>query len=174
MAYSRLAWGGIDGSPSNHNWFVSPESPRIPVPGIPNQTFSKNSVHGKRMIPNIFVSSTIADLHYLRDGLCDAIDELCYHPVMSEHGEVGYLHPNTAAESCYRSVGQCQMVVLIVGKRYGSTGEDGLSVTHREFLAAKSDTARIITFVEPEILSYKEVFCAGTERYRRAHVSQHG
>ncbi|MEK6257214.1 MAG: DUF4062 domain-containing protein [Planctomycetota bacterium] len=112
------------------------------------------------MIPNVFVSSTIADLHYLRDGLRDAIEELCYHPVMSEHGEVGYLNPTTAAESCYRSVRQCQIVVLIVGKRYGSTSDDGLSVTHKEFLASKDQHIPTITFVEPHVLSYKEVFHA--------------
>ena len=118
------------------------------------------------MIPNIFVSSTISDLHYLRDGLRDAIEELCYHPVMSEHGEVGYLNPNTAAESCYRSVRQCQIVVLIVGKRYGSTGDDGLSVTHREFLGAKDEQVPIITFVEPQVLNYKDVYHAD----RKAHL----
>lgn len=112
------------------------------------------------MIPNIFVSSTISDLQYLRDGLRDAIDELCYHPVMSEHGEVGYLNPNTAAESCLRGVRQCQMMVLIVGKRYGSTSDDGLSVTHKEFLAAKGEQVPVITFVEAQILNYKEVFHA--------------
>lgn len=112
------------------------------------------------MIPNIFVSSTIADLAYLRDGLRDAIDELCYHPVMSEHGEVGYLNPSTAAESCYRSVQQCHMIVLIVGRRYGMTGNDGLSVTHKEFLAAKEHHIPTITFVEPQVLSYRDVFHA--------------
>lgn len=112
------------------------------------------------MIPNIFVSSTIADLNYLRDGIREAIEELCYRPVMSEHGEVGYLNPNTAAESCYRSVGQCQMVILIVGKRYGSVGDDGLSVTHKEFLAAKEENVPIITFVSSHVLTHKGVYDA--------------
>lgn len=112
------------------------------------------------MIPRIFISSTIADLHYLRDGLRDAIEELSYQPVMSDYGEVGYLNPTTAAESCYVSVRQCQMVILIIGSRYGSTGEDGLSVTHKEFLAAKEDQIPIISFVEQKVLNYKEVFQA--------------
>jgi hypothetical protein len=110
------------------------------------------------MIPSIFISSTIADLRYLRDGLRDAIIELAYQPVMSEYGEVGYLHPTTAAGSCYRTVTQCQMVVLIVGKRYGSIVADGLSVTHKEFQAAQEHQIPVITFVEPQVLSYKEVF----------------
>ncbi len=110
------------------------------------------------MIPNIFISSTIADLQYLRDGLRDAVNDLRYHPVMSEHGEVGYLRPTTAADACYRTVEQCQMVVLIIGKRYGSIGADGLSVTHKEYRAAQLSQIPTITFVEPQVLHYKDVF----------------
>jgi len=110
------------------------------------------------MIPSVFVSSTIADLHYLRDGIRDAIEDLAYRPVMSEYGEIGYINSSTAAESCYRSVRQCQIVILIVGRRYGSIDSDGFSVTHREYLAAKDSSLPTITFVEPEVLSFKEVF----------------
>lgn len=110
------------------------------------------------MLPSIFLSSTIADLHYLRDGLRDAIDELAYRPVMSEYGEIGYINPTTAAESCFRTVKQCQMVVLIVGRRYGAVDSDGLSVTHREYMTAKNEGLPTITFVEPDVLNYKEVY----------------
>jgi len=43
------------------------------------------------MIPNIFISSTIKDLKYLRDAIRELISEIGYKPIMSEHGEVGYL-----------------------------------------------------------------------------------
>ena len=110
------------------------------------------------MIPNIFLSSTVADLKYLRDGLRDAVADLAYNPVMSDHGEVGYLNPTTAAASCYRSVKQCQIVVLIIGKRYGGVDHEGISVTHKEFRAAKEHEIPTITFVESQVLNYKEVF----------------
>ena len=115
------------------------------------------------MIPNIFISSTISDLQYLRDAIRDAIVDLRYHPVMSEHGEVGYIRPTTAATACYRTVEQCHMVILIVGKRYGSTGDDGLSVTHKEYLAAKEANIPTITLVEQQVLHYKEVFDASPD-----------
>ena len=115
------------------------------------------------MIPNIFISSTISDLHYLRDGLREAVEDLGYHPIMSDYGEVGYINPSTAAESCYRSVKQCQIVVLVVGKRYGNVGTDSLSVTHREFRTAQIEQIPTITFVEPQVLSYKEVYDADPE-----------
>lgn len=110
------------------------------------------------MIPNIFISSTISDLHYLRDALRDSVADLSYNPVMSDYGEVGYLHPQTAAASCYRSLRQCQMVVLIVGKRYGKIAQDGVSATHREFLTAQECGIPTISFVEAQVLNYKEVY----------------
>ncbi len=110
------------------------------------------------MVPSVFISSTIADLHYLRDGVRDAIVELSYRPVMSEHAEVGYINPTTAADSCYRSVSQCHLMVLIIGRRYGTVGDDGVSVTHREYRAARAKGIPMITFVEPQLLSFHEVF----------------
>lgn len=101
------------------------------------------------MIPNIFISSRIEDLRHLRSVLRDAVEELCYNPVMSEFGEVGYLGNRSAVDSCYHTVPQCQMMVLILGKRYGHLGEDGLSVTHKEYHAACEAGIPIITFVDP-------------------------
>ncbi len=112
------------------------------------------------MIPNVFISSTIADLHYLRDALRDAVEDLAYRPIMSDYGEVGYLAAATAADSCYRTVAQCHMVVLIVGRRYGSVDKDGISVTHREFLTAREKKLPIVSFVESDVLSFKQVYDA--------------
>lgn len=109
------------------------------------------------MIPNIFISSTIADLRYLRDALRGAVIDLAYNPVMSEHGEVGYLNPSTAAESCYSSIRQCQMAVIIIGRRYGEPSEDGISVTHKEFRTAREHDIPLIAFVESEVMHYKDV-----------------
>jgi hypothetical protein len=112
------------------------------------------------MIPNIFVSSTVEDLRYLRDGLRDAIEELAYNPVLSEYGGVGYLNPSTAAESALATVQQCQMMVLIIGKRYGSAFKNDLSVTHNEMLKAREMRIPIITFIDEEVLAYKKIYDA--------------
>jgi len=115
------------------------------------------------MIPNVFVSSTIRDLNYLREAVRETLMDLAYHPVMSDFGEVGYMHPATAASSCYRSVEQCQIFVLIIGRRYGSVADDGISVTHREFKTAQEHGIPTITFVEPQVLTYKEVYDASPD-----------
>lgn len=110
------------------------------------------------MIPNIFLSSTITDLHYLRDSLRDAILELQYQPVMSERGGVGYLFPTTAADSCCRAIANCQLVVLIVGKRYGDPTDSGISTTHREYRTARDANIPIITLADASVLHYKDVY----------------
>lgn len=112
------------------------------------------------MIPNIFVSSTVDDLRYLRDGLREAIEDLAYNAILSEYGGVGYLRQATAADSCVATVQQCQMMVLIVGKRYGSISTDGLSVTHHEMRKARELRIPIITFVESDVLAYKKIYDA--------------
>jgi hypothetical protein len=43
------------------------------------------------VIPNVFVSSTILDLQYLRDAVRDVVIELGLRPVMSEYSEVGFV-----------------------------------------------------------------------------------
>jgi hypothetical protein len=115
------------------------------------------------MIPNVFVSSTIRDLHYLREAIRETVLDLSYNTVMSDFGEVGYLHAAPAASSCYRSVEQCQLFILIIGRRYGSVGEDGVSVTHKEFRTAQQNGIPTITFVEPQVLTYKEVYDSSPE-----------
>jgi hypothetical protein len=115
------------------------------------------------MIPNVFVSSTIADLQYLREALRDALTEIAYNPVMSEHGGVGYIHEGSAADACYVTMQQCHIAILIIGKRYGSIGSEGLSVTHREFHTARTHEIPLITFVDADVMSFKKVFDADPE-----------
>jgi hypothetical protein len=115
------------------------------------------------MIPNVFISSTIADLQHLREALKDTVEELSYHPILSEFGDVGYLPQASAETSCYLAMRDCQMAVLIVGKRYGSLAASGLGITHSEFLTARENTIPVICLVDREVLSYKKVFDATGE-----------
>lgn len=112
------------------------------------------------MIPNVFVSSTVEDLLHLREGVRDAIAEIGYSPVMSEFGDVGYLPTRSAEDSCYVAVRGCQIAVLIVSKRYGSTAADGLSVTHKEFRAAREAGIPVISLIDKDVLVFKKVFDA--------------
>ncbi len=116
------------------------------------------------MIPNIFISSTIEDLQYLRDAIRDTILELSYNPIMSEYGDVGYTSDMTAEESCYATIAECQLAILFIGKRYGSKSSNTLSITHNEYRIAKEKKIPIITLVDKEVQSFKKVYDENIEK----------
>ena len=112
------------------------------------------------MIPTVFISSTIEDLHHVRDAVRETIAELGYQPVMSEHGGVGYMNETAADVACYQSVKECQLMILIIGKRYGSKthGSGSVSVTEHEYDTCMEHKPRLITFVDSVVLNFKKVF----------------
>jgi len=115
------------------------------------------------MKPNIFISSTIHDLGHLRDSIRDLISELGYNPIMSEYGDVGYLPSESAEDSCYIAMRECQMSIMIIGKRYGSISDNGLSITHNEFKTARERNVPVIFLVNEEVLSFKRVYEANVK-----------
>lgn len=110
------------------------------------------------MIPNIFISSTIQDLGHLRDSIRDLIFEIGYNPIMSEYGEIGFLPTNSAEDSCYLALRDCQLAIIIIGKRYGSISKNGLSVTHNEFRTSRERKVPVIFLVGEEVMSFKRVY----------------
>src|SRR5690606_38289931 len=100
------------------------------------------------------------DLLHLREAVRDTIEELGYAPVLSEYGGVGYLPTTSAEEACYQEVQNCQLAVLIIGKRYGSIGANGLSVTHNEFRAARERGIPVFALVDEDVLSFGRVQAA--------------
>ncbi len=70
--------------------------------------------------PRIFVSSTYYDLKHVRSSLEKFISSLGYEPVLSEKGEVPSVPGLRPDESCCREVQECDIYVLIIGRRYGS------------------------------------------------------
>lgn len=112
------------------------------------------------MVPTVFISSTIEDLHHVRDAVGETISELGYQPIMSEHGGVGYMNETAADVACYQSVKDCQLMILIIGKRYGSKthGSGSVSVTEHEYDTCMEHKPRLITFVDGVVLNYKKVF----------------
>ena len=112
------------------------------------------------MIPNIFVSSTIQDLHHLRGSIREVILSLGYNPIMSDYGDIGYLPTSSVEDSCYITMRECDLAILIIGKRYGAKSVNDLSVTHNEMKAARKQNIPIISVIDKEVLSFKQVFDA--------------
>ena len=74
--------------------------------------------------PRIFVSSTYYDLRHIRASLETFISSLGYEPVLSEKGNIAYTHDGPLDESCYREAAGADILVMIIGGRYGSERSD--------------------------------------------------
>jgi len=111
------------------------------------------------MRPQVFISSSVKDLRHIRDAARKVVIDLGYEPIMSEYGEVGYMGGDSAIEACYRDVKQCQIMILIIGPRYGGQSERiGTSVTEREWESAIDSVPHILTLIDQDVLKYKEVY----------------
>lgn len=74
--------------------------------------------------PKIFVSSTCYDLNTVRAQLKRFIESLGYEPVLSEYGDVVYDPRQHTHTSCVAEVANCDVLVVIIGGRFGGTAVD--------------------------------------------------
>jgi Domain of unknown function (DUF4062) len=99
--------------------------------------------------PTVFVSSTFYDLKYIRGNIEYFIQTLGYVPVLSEEGAVFYDPTLDAQDACLAEIPNCQMFVLVIGGRYGSTYHDEAhSVTNAEYKEAARLKIPIFALVE--------------------------
>ena len=123
----------------------------------------------------IFVSSTCYDLDEIRDRLGKFMLALGHEPIMSENGDVLYdptIHTQT---SCVEEVKNADMLVLIIGGRFGGKavneaiskvdfkelekeikiekliGNEGYSITHLEVLKAIELGIPVYTFIKKNV-----------------------
>lgn len=99
--------------------------------------------------PRIFVSSTYFDLRTVRDDLDRFIREMGFEPVRHESGQVSYGKDEKPEAYAYREIDFCDIVVCVVGGRFGTTSSDGTSsITQRELKSAIERGKQIYIFVE--------------------------
>lgn len=103
---------------------------------------------------NIFVSSTCFDLSQIRIDLSDFIKLSGHNPILSEFENFPISPELNTIENCIKIVKEnADILVLIVGNRYGSVIENGKSITNNEFLVAKQKGIPIFCFIDKGTLS---------------------
>jgi hypothetical protein len=118
------------------------------------------------MGPKVFISSTYYDLKYIREDLEQFVKRYRFETIMFENGDIGYAPGRPLDESCYHYISKADMVVLVVGGLYGSpaTGEEPdefneyMSITRKEFQAAKDSEIPIYVFIEADVDAEFEVY----------------
>jgi|GEM_PF-5560244 len=89
------------------------------------------------MKTRVFISSTIRDLHYVRNTLATRIENEMGHDVVISESTL-FDWTEDIVTSCKRNIEESDIYVLIIGENYGSTmpGSD-ISITREEYRHAK-------------------------------------
>lgn len=102
---------------------------------------------------NLFVSSTCYDLSQVRANLSDFISDCGHTPVLSEYENFPVNPQLSTIENCIKNVKEnADILILIVGNRYGSIIETGKSITNVEFLTARQKGIPIFCFIDKRTL----------------------
>ncbi|PFD19712.1 hypothetical protein CN305_12220 [Bacillus cereus] len=120
------------------------------------------------MKPRVFVSSTYYDLKHIRNNMERFIEQYGFDPVLFESGNVTFEYSKQLDESCYNEVKLCNMMILIIGGRYGSRASETdnaeefekyvmnyeknyVSITRKEFRTAQEMGIPIFIFIEKNV-----------------------
>jgi len=111
--------------------------------------------------PTVFISSTCYDLNQIRNDLRTFVLSLGYEPRLSEYHDVPFNKTDSLATDCYAEVGLCDIVVGIIGGRFGSTSADqGKSVSMKEIDAAIEKNKQIYIFILRDVLAEHRTYLA--------------
>ncbi|MDQ7778620.1 MAG: DUF4062 domain-containing protein, partial [Planctomycetota bacterium] len=102
--------------------------------------------------PRVFISSTFYDLKQVRADVERFISSLGYEAIRHEAGAIPYAKQAPIEEATYREVGLCDIIVCIVGGRYGtgSATREG-SITQNELRRALERGVQVYVFIENSV-----------------------
>ena len=107
--------------------------------------------------PRVFISSTYFDLRVVRADLERFVKEIGYEPVLFERGHVPYGKDEALEEYCYREISGCDILVAIIGGKFGTPSRDEKhSITQKELKTAIERGKQIYVFIEKSVhVEYK-------------------
>lgn len=102
--------------------------------------------------PRIFVSSTYYDLKHIRSDLERFIQEQSYDAILNEKGNIPYGSSEKLEEYCYKEIELCDILVAIVGGRFGSESRDkDYSVSNLELKTAREKGRQVYIFIDKAV-----------------------
>lgn len=100
----------------------------------------------------VFVSSTFYDLRHVRGDLERFIRELGYDPILHERGQIPYGKEEELENYCYREISNCDILVSIIGSRFGTQSRhEESSISQVELRTALKIGKQVYIFVEKAI-----------------------
>jgi hypothetical protein len=109
--------------------------------------------------PRIFISSTFYDLKQIRAELDMFIESLGYEPIRNEEGDIPYGKDEALEEYCYKEIKNVDILVSIIGGRFGSTSKKNeLSISQLELSTALKEGKQVYIFIEKNVLAEYETY----------------
>jgi hypothetical protein len=114
--------------------------------------------------PRVFISSTFYDLRQVRADLERTVRELGYDPVLNERGSIPYGSQERVEEYCYREIGTCDILIAIVGGRFGSESQHlPYSVSQVEIQTALKLGRQVYLFIENAVWNEYHIYLANKD-----------
>ena len=111
--------------------------------------------------PRVFVSSTYYDLQHVRNDLRIFIQGLGYEAVMHDKGNIPYTQEVSLEESCYNELDTCDIVVCIIGNKFGTKSANGnYSITMSELQKAIKGRKKIYIYILKDVYSENFIYSA--------------
>ena len=112
-------------------------------------------------IPRVFISSTFYDLKHVRADIDRFIRDIGYEPIRHETGNIAYSKEEALEKSAYKEIEICDIIVCIVGGRFGTESNDGTgnSITQNELRKAIEKGIQVYIFVETPVANEYETYC---------------
>lgn len=102
--------------------------------------------------PRVFLSSTYYDLKQIRADLERFIREQGYDPVLNELGNIPYGKDEKLEEYCYKEIGGIDILVSIIGGRFGSSSQhNDKSVSQMELNTAIELNKQVYIFIDKSV-----------------------
>lgn len=92
----------------------------------------------------IFISSLINNMESQRVSAATAINDLGHEPIRAESYPAS---PDSPQSACLSGVRDSDLVILILGEKYGFIQDSGLSATHEEYREAK-ERKPVLAFIQ--------------------------
>ena len=115
-------------------------------------------------LPRVFVSSTYYDLKHVRNEINDFIKNLGYDAVLHDKGQVAYTQDRSLEQSCYQELSNCDIVVCIIGSKYGTKSMNSdYSITMEELKKAIAQRKKIYIYIQKDVAIENKTFVANRD-----------
>lgn len=102
--------------------------------------------------PRIFISSTYFDLKNLRSDLERFIKTQGYDPILNERGHIPYGSKEKLEEYCYKEINLSDILVSIIGGRFGSQSKiETHSISNLELKTAIDSGKQVYIFIDKSV-----------------------